>query len=270
MTIPMKCLVQLLCVDVNAGEPAPVAGLAVIPPDDVLVAPGLLAALVVLDHVLVRLRLGVDARLRALHGKHERVDDDDRVAHGLALEHAHDLDVAARTRVDRHLEKGERRDAEVLEVVRILGPRRRRGDVALHVTDRCDPGSRARRCRWGPRPRRTSSRRPSSRPRLPSASPPSPRRCSRAPNASARPRRRPRPTCCFSGCGCVRSARFSPHAVSRRRRVPPRLCGWARKSRRCARECWWKIEGRHTHARLGVALLKPARRGPPPLGLPDA
>ena len=46
----------------------------------------------------------------------EAVHDDQRVRVHLALEQAHHLDVAAATRMHRHLQQGQRRDLHVLNV----------------------------------------------------------------------------------------------------------------------------------------------------------
>ena len=74
-----------LRVDVDPGEPAAVTGVGVVPPADVLRAPGLVRRRHEVDHVLVGLVVGVDAGLRALHGQRERVHHHESVPDHLAL-----------------------------------------------------------------------------------------------------------------------------------------------------------------------------------------
>jgi len=64
----------------------------------------LFVGLGIIDHVLVRIGLSIDARFRAFDGESEGVHHDDGVGVGLALHEAHDLDGAAGARVDDHLE----------------------------------------------------------------------------------------------------------------------------------------------------------------------
>lgn len=72
------------------------------------------------DHVLVRLGLRVDPRFRADDGQREGVEDHEGVAGGAAGEHAHDLEVASRLGVHRHLQQSQGRDVDAVGVVVVV------------------------------------------------------------------------------------------------------------------------------------------------------
>lgn len=70
------------------------------------------------SHVFIRLGLGVDPGFRALDRKGEAVHDQHRVAVHFAQKKAHHLQVASRSCVHHHLQQGECRNLDVLEVMR--------------------------------------------------------------------------------------------------------------------------------------------------------
>mmetsp|Transcript_20368 Transcript_20368/g.51608 ORF Transcript_20368/g.51608 Transcript_20368/m.51608 type:complete len:284 (+) Transcript_20368:361-1212(+) len=76
---------------VDAGQPAAVAGVRVVPPHHVLRPRHTLVSVHKVNHVLVRLRLRVDARFCALHWQRKAVHHNECVLHHLALQHAHHL-----------------------------------------------------------------------------------------------------------------------------------------------------------------------------------
>ena len=118
----LELLLHRLRLDVDSAEPAPVARVAVVPADDVLL-PALAAAQIeVLDEIFVRLFLHVDSGLGALDGQPKGVGDHKGVAVDVTLHQAHDLQVAARPGVHGHLDERDGADAYVLEVVGVFGP----------------------------------------------------------------------------------------------------------------------------------------------------
>lgn len=97
-------LVEHLRADVDTGEPAAVAGVAVVPADGVLQTTSLADELEVADHVLIGLHLRVDSRLGTLDGQGERIHNDHGIAVDLALHQAHHFELAARPSV-HHLHR---------------------------------------------------------------------------------------------------------------------------------------------------------------------
>lgn len=75
-----------------------------------------------LNHVLIRLVLGVDTGLCALDGEPKRVGDDEGVCFDFAEHEAHYFERAAGARVHDHFEQGDGADADVGEVVRVGAP----------------------------------------------------------------------------------------------------------------------------------------------------
>jgi len=69
----LMSLVESLCADIDAREPAAVARVRVVPPADVLWALDALTGLNVLSHELIGLTASVDSRLRSHHRQRERV-----------------------------------------------------------------------------------------------------------------------------------------------------------------------------------------------------
>jgi hypothetical protein len=80
----LELLLRLLRVDVDARQPAAVAGVRVVPADGVVHLALVARALQELDHVLVCLVLRVDARLGTFDGQAEGVGHDECVRFNLA------------------------------------------------------------------------------------------------------------------------------------------------------------------------------------------
>mmetsp|Transcript_35972 Transcript_35972/g.26717 ORF Transcript_35972/g.26717 Transcript_35972/m.26717 type:complete len:202 (-) Transcript_35972:92-697(-) len=115
-------LVELLGAHVDAGEPAPVARVGVVPPADVLGSRHSLAEVLMLAHVLVSLISRIDSRLRPHHRQRKRIHHKERISFYFALHEAHDFDVAARPSVHNHLDQRARRNLHPLEVMWIFEP----------------------------------------------------------------------------------------------------------------------------------------------------
>ncbi|XP_003377530.1 hypothetical protein Tsp_01742 [Trichinella spiralis] len=116
-------LVQHLRVDINAGKPASVSGMAVIPSDHVFHTPEHIFSIQIAHHVFVSLFVGVDPGFGPFDRQRERIQNYKRVRHRLAKQQTHHLDTIARLRVIGNFHQSQRRHLHTLEIMGIFFPR---------------------------------------------------------------------------------------------------------------------------------------------------
>jgi len=88
-------LMQSLVVHVNSRQPAAVARVTVVPSSDAFLSIALVLSLDVVNHVLVGIVSRIDSRFSGFDGKSKGIHDHEGVSFALALEKAHDFDVAS-------------------------------------------------------------------------------------------------------------------------------------------------------------------------------
>ena len=118
----LEFLHALLCVDVNAREPAAVPRVRVVPTTDVFrpVHQGRLVLMV--QGKLVGLLASIHASLSAFHGQTEGVHHVHGVALGISLHEPHDFNVATALGMHHHFDQGDGTDLDFLEMVGVFLP----------------------------------------------------------------------------------------------------------------------------------------------------
>jgi len=116
-------LLIALCVHIDTGEPATVARVRVIPPRQLLRLHYFRARVLIRDLELLRAFSRVYSRLRCLAWQSVNVHDPHCVSLRIAEQVTHDFDVSACLGMHRRLDKRNRGEHDLLEVVGICFPK---------------------------------------------------------------------------------------------------------------------------------------------------
>jgi len=113
---------RLSC-DIDTREPAAVTGMRVVPSADTLWSIDFLTLILMVNHERSSILISIDSGLTGLDWETVDIHNIHSVSDWVTLEVAHDLNIATSTAMHRHLNQGDSRDPNLLEVMNILLPR---------------------------------------------------------------------------------------------------------------------------------------------------
>jgi len=119
----LDLLVILLRIYINAGQPAAITRVRMIPSTNIFRSTDLLTLFHVLKHVRICILACVDTSFRGLNRQSEGIHYVHRVADRVALHVAHDFNVAARPCVHYHLDQSDSRYFYLFKMVWVRLPR---------------------------------------------------------------------------------------------------------------------------------------------------